>query len=114
MPQDQLPSLATIKGALGNTPQYDRLGTPVMCDASLAQLAEHALRKRMVVGSIPTGGFLFWQGHPSSSMESQKAPGPNLEHHWTPPDSLVIVCGLSNVELPFITATGTSNTCSLP
>ena len=28
-----------------------------MCNASLAQLAEHALRKRMVVGSIPTGGF---------------------------------------------------------
>ena len=27
--------------------------------ASLAQLAEHALRKRMVVGSIPTGGFLL-------------------------------------------------------
>ena len=27
-------------------------------DASLAQLAEHALRKRMVVGSIPTGGFI--------------------------------------------------------
>ena len=26
-------------------------------EASLAQLAEHALRKRMVVGSIPTGGF---------------------------------------------------------
>ena len=26
--------------------------------ASLAQLAEHALRKRMVVGSIPTGGLL--------------------------------------------------------
>ena len=25
-------------------------------DASLAQLAEHVLRKRMVVGSIPTGG----------------------------------------------------------
>ena len=24
--------------------------------ASLAQLVEHALRKRMVVGSIPTGG----------------------------------------------------------
>ena len=24
--------------------------------ASIAQLAEHALRKRMVVGSIPTGG----------------------------------------------------------
>ena len=28
-------------------------------DASLAQLVEHALRKRMVVGSIPTGGFLL-------------------------------------------------------
>ena len=27
--------------------------------ASLAQLAEHALRKRKVVGSIPTGGFLM-------------------------------------------------------
>ena len=26
-------------------------------NASLAQLVEHALRKRMVVGSIPTGGF---------------------------------------------------------
>ena len=25
--------------------------------ASVAQLAEHALRKRMVVGSIPTGGY---------------------------------------------------------
>ena len=25
--------------------------------ASIAQLAEHALRKRMVVGLIPTGGF---------------------------------------------------------
>ena len=27
--------------------------------ASLAQLAEHALRKRMVVGSIPTGGYVL-------------------------------------------------------
>ena len=26
-------------------------------DASIAQLVEHALRKRTVVGSIPTGGF---------------------------------------------------------
>ena len=26
-------------------------------NASLAQLVEHALRKRMVVGSIPTGGL---------------------------------------------------------
>ena len=29
----------------------------ILTVASLAQLAEHALRKRMVVGSIPTGGF---------------------------------------------------------
>ena len=28
-----------------------------MASASLAQLVEHALRKRMVVGSIPTGGL---------------------------------------------------------
>ncbi len=28
-------------------------------EASLAQLVEHALRKRMVVGSIPTGGSLL-------------------------------------------------------
>ena len=35
-------------------------GTPLefrLNIASLAQSAEHALRKRMVVGSIPTGGF---------------------------------------------------------
>ena len=30
--------------------------------ASLAQLVEHALRKRMVVGSIPTGGSLSCRG----------------------------------------------------
>ena len=29
-----------------------------MWHAPLAQLAEHALRKRMVVGSIPTGGYM--------------------------------------------------------
>ena len=28
-----------------------------LINASLAQLVEHALRKRMAVGSIPTGGF---------------------------------------------------------
>ena len=32
-------------------------------DASLAQLAEHALRKRTVVGSIPTGGSLIMTAH---------------------------------------------------
>ena len=35
--------------------------------ASLAQLAEHALRKRMVVGSIPTGG------RPSSARQQLQA-----------------------------------------
>ena len=50
--------------------------------ASLAQLAEHALRKRMVVGSIPTGGFavlparcqlLEWRcpAHPTGSSYSK-------------------------------------------
>ena len=29
----------------------------VLAFASIAQLAEHALRKRTVVGAIPTGGF---------------------------------------------------------
>ena len=29
--------------------------------ASLAQLAEHALRKRMVMGSIPIGGLLYFE-----------------------------------------------------
>ena len=31
--------------------------------ASIAQLAEHALRKRTVVGSIPTGGFIISLHH---------------------------------------------------
>ena len=31
---------------------------PSLTAASIAQLVEHALRKRMVVGSIPTGGLL--------------------------------------------------------
>ena len=43
-------------------------------DASLAQLAEHALRKRMVVGSIPTGG--------SKSVGS--GPGRCNAHAWGP------------------------------
>ena len=38
--------------------------------ASLAQLAEHALRKRMVVGSIPTGGLV-------TATEAETDPGLN-------------------------------------
>ena len=45
-------------------PRWDRHGgapeggalVETIVTASIAQLAEHALRKRMVVGSIPTGG----------------------------------------------------------
>ena len=36
----------------------ERMTRPVPTGASLAQLVEQALRKRMVVGSIPTGGSL--------------------------------------------------------
>ena len=36
-------------------------GFGIVLQASLAQLVEHALRKRMVVGSIPTGGLLLWK-----------------------------------------------------
>ena len=32
--------------------------------ASLAQLVEHALRKRMVAGSIPAGGLMHLELHP--------------------------------------------------
>ena len=45
--------------------------------ASLAQLVEHALRKRMVVGSIPTGG-LSCPLH--SPMQSAAAPGDRSLH----------------------------------
>ena len=45
--------------------------------ASIAQLVEHALRKRMVVGSIPTGGFfkrlleiVYGQGPKDSATET--------------------------------------------
>ena len=41
-------TFSTFKSTLG----------PRAVSASLAQLVEHALRKRMVVGSIPTGGLV--------------------------------------------------------
>ena len=63
------------------------LGGCLTCNASasLAQLVEHALRKRMVMGSIPIGGFLPCRAVPcgNSSQEgirlennSQKAEAP--------------------------------------
>ena len=36
--------------------------------ASLAQLAEHALRKRMVMGSIPIGGCMMLRKHAKRGM----------------------------------------------
>ena len=36
------------------------------CTASLAQLVEHALRKRTVTGSIPVGGFYLSRKHQAS------------------------------------------------
>ena len=42
--------------------------------ASLAQLAEHALRKRMVVGSIPTGGSLSCIGKLGSAGRGWRSP----------------------------------------
>ena len=41
----------------GLTIVWIRLQMETESNASLAQLVEHALRKRMVVGSIPTGGL---------------------------------------------------------
>ena len=39
-----------------------------MALASLAQLAEHALRKRMVMGSIPIGGLHLRHGRSVANM----------------------------------------------
>ena len=46
--------------------------------ASLAQLVEHVLRKRMVVGSIPTGGFC-WADTGIQLHEAHHFPEPNLK-----------------------------------
>ena len=43
--------------------------------ASLAQLVEHALRKRMVVGSIPTGGL-------ATAGDTETGPGLNSCSWW--------------------------------
>ena len=48
--------------------QCIRQATP---EASLAQLAEHALRKRMVAGSIPAGGFCAVLCVPATRRASQ-------------------------------------------
>ena len=57
---------------------------PAPTSASLAQLVEHALRKRMVVGSIPTGGFFVWRPEDVSFMARTHSPGAQLKaaHQW--------------------------------
>ena len=47
--------------------------------ASLAQLVEHALRKRMVVGSIPTGGFAYLAATRIQLHEPHDSPEANLK-----------------------------------
>ena len=47
--------------------------------ASLAQLVEHALRKRMVVGSIPTGGFAYLAATRIQLHKPHHPPEPNLK-----------------------------------
>ena len=50
--------LATKDGAAACVEVFIAVAVANLCHASLAQLAEHALRKRMVAGSIPAGGFV--------------------------------------------------------
>ena len=65
-PVDQLCKLQLLPNGIAVQPQSLRaratilkcIAWPDPTDASLAQLVEHALCKRMVVGSIPTGGSL--------------------------------------------------------
>ena len=46
--------------------------------ASLAQLVEHALRKRRVVGSIPTGGFAVMLATAQRNGDVSLAPAAGL------------------------------------
>ena len=54
------PLLASLGSSYASTSQelLANFDGPTLTAASIAQLVEHALRKRMVVGSIPTGGLL--------------------------------------------------------
>ena len=59
---DSLPGTTLLRGGRASRFHHKLSAWPTSncASASLAQLAEHALRKRMVVGSIPTGGSLFF------------------------------------------------------
>ena len=64
--------------------------------ASLAQLAEHALRKRMVAGSIPAGGCAHTQRwNPERRVYRQFVKAPWREHCFT-------LCGSAGGEYHFI------------
>ena len=56
MPEGHLPILAKSQGSTRRIALITETCCIVASDSSLAQLAEHALRKRMVAGSIPAGG----------------------------------------------------------
>ena len=60
---------------LGGVDDESKLPVEDEAQASLAQLAEHALRKRTVVGSIPTGGFLPRDRGTSKLRNGQKRKG---------------------------------------
>ena len=71
---------ASLAIAMRPRGQYIYIYIEITATASIAQLVEHALRKRTVVGSIPTGGFLF------GSRARQKMSMRNAQHgaatHW--------------------------------
>ena len=71
-------------GAPDNTPNQAshvldvRVRRQYVWRASLARLAKHALRKRMVMGSIPTRGACPLGGAPSQQRVPCSAPGQNV------------------------------------
>jgi hypothetical protein len=71
---------ATRKLVLELAPYPGRGSTPNSATASLDQLVEHALRKRMVAGSIPAGGSCGRRGS-YSSMHRRKPHHVQLRRH---------------------------------
>ena len=76
---DGVPTKDRKLSTRGDAPQFgaDKIASDV---AALAQLAEHALRKRKVMGSIPIGGF-SWR---SSTFGGQVRKRANSEE-FAPP-----------------------------
>ena len=67
--------------------------------ASLAQLVEHALRKRMVVGSIPTGGLFDMVLHVHSGSDRGLGMSPTgIGFVYVPGTMLLLRAGLWKYE----------------